>query len=88
MSTKPEAGSPDELAWLRGFEEARNHFLAENARLREELEQNDSSNCNHENYLRKCIHFSEEEKQTFDIPYTHQVVFCLKCFQVFSQEKR
>lgn len=38
MSTKPEAGSPDELAWLRGFEEARNHFLAENARLRDALE--------------------------------------------------
>lgn len=31
MSTKPEAGSPDELPWLRGFEEARNHFLAKNA---------------------------------------------------------
>lgn len=38
MSTKPEAGSPDELAWLRGFEEARNHFLDENARLRDALE--------------------------------------------------
>ena len=38
MSTRPEIGSPDELAWLRGFEEARNHFLAENARLREALE--------------------------------------------------
>ena len=37
MSTKPEAGSPDELMWLRGYEEARNHFLAENARLREAL---------------------------------------------------
>lgn len=37
MSTRPEAGSPDELMWLRGFEEARNQFLAENKRLREAL---------------------------------------------------
>jgi len=37
MSTRPEAGSPDELVWLRGFEEARNRFLAENTRLREAL---------------------------------------------------
>jgi hypothetical protein len=37
MSTRPDAGSPDELVWLRGFEEARNHFLAENKRLREAL---------------------------------------------------
>lgn len=27
MSTKPEVGSPDELAWLRGFEEGRNHVF-------------------------------------------------------------
>lgn len=37
MSTRPEIGSPDELAWLRGYEEARNHFLAENERLNREL---------------------------------------------------
>lgn len=38
MSTRPEAGSPDELIWLRGFEEARNYFLKENTRLRNALE--------------------------------------------------
>lgn len=27
MSTRPEAGSPDELAWLRGFEEGRNYVF-------------------------------------------------------------
>lgn len=37
MSTRPETGSPDELVWLRGFEEARNQFLAENKRFREAL---------------------------------------------------
>ncbi len=37
MSTKPEPGSPDELVWLRGFEEARNRFLVENKRLRDAL---------------------------------------------------
>lgn len=38
MSTRPETGSPDELVWLRGFEDARNQFLAENKRFREALE--------------------------------------------------
>jgi len=33
MSTRPEAGSPEELPWLRGFEEARNHFLEEIKKL-------------------------------------------------------
>lgn len=37
MSTRPEPGSPDELVWLRGFEEARNHFLVENKQLRDAL---------------------------------------------------
>lgn len=37
MSTRPEAGSSDELVWLRGFEEARNQFLAENKLFREAL---------------------------------------------------
>lgn len=27
MSTRPEAGSPDELVWLRGFEEGRNYVF-------------------------------------------------------------
>lgn len=43
--------------------------------------------CDHQRYLRKCLYFSEEETQVFKTPHTHQVVFCLKCFQVIDQER-
>lgn len=55
MSTKPKAGSPDELVWLRGFEEARNHFLVENVRLREALKRITEASMPHEEPVSQAI---------------------------------
>lgn len=68
MSTRPEIGSPDELAWLRGYEEARNHFLAENELLNKDLvrmmkEHSDKtlSNMQYVKHLQKEIEKYEKE---------------------------
>jgi len=42
--------------------------------------------CKHKNTVRRVLTFSGPERDLYFLPATHQVDFCVDCWQVVSQE--